>query len=148
LQHEPESARLSRMQPDFFQETEGIRITVRPFFSPEHSDEMEPRYVFVYRILIENESDRTAQLLWRHWYIHDVVAGDSEVAGEGVVGEQPVLAPGDTHEYESFCVLRGPVGHMEGFYEFRRPDQTTFRAAVPRFLLNADGEPPPPRHQA
>lgn len=130
------------MQPTFTQLTEGIRITVRPHFAPEHSDPMEPRYVFVYRILIENESDRTAQLQWRHWYIHDVVAGDSEVAGEGVVGEQPVLAPGDWHEYESFCVLRGPLGHMEGWYEFTRPDRTKFRAAVPRFMLNADGAPP------
>lgn len=127
------------MKPFFHRETEGIRITVRPWFAAEHSDPMEPRYVFVYRIRIENTGDRTAQLLWRHWYIHDVVAGDSEVEGEGVVGEKPVLAPGDTHEYESFCVLRGPLGHMEGFYEFTRPDRSSFRAAVPRFTLDADG---------
>jgi ApaG protein len=135
------------MQPIFYRITEGIRITVRPFFAPEHSDPMEPRYVFVYRIRIENTGDRTAQLTWRHWYIHDVVAGDTEVEGEGVVGEQPVIAPGEAHEYESFCVLRGPLGHMEGYYEFRRPDQTAFRAGIPRFTLNADGDPPGP-HQA
>jgi ApaG protein len=134
------------MQPIFYRITEGIRITVRPFYAPEHSDPMEPRYVFVYRIRIENTGERTAQLLWRHWYIHDVVAGDSEVEGEGVVGEQPVLAPGETHEYESFCVLRGPLGHMEGYYEFRRPDTTSFRAQIPKFTLNADGSGPGP-HQ-
>jgi ApaG protein len=131
------------MQPMFYQVTEGIRVTVRPYFAAEHSDPLEPRYVFVYRIRIENTSDRTAQLLWRHWYIHDVIAGDSEVEGEGVVGEQPVLAPGDTHEYESFCVLRGPLGHMEGYYEFKRPDRTLFRATVPRFPLSVEGPRPP-----
>jgi ApaG protein len=131
------------MQPMFYQITEGIRITVRPGFAPEHSDVLEPRYVFVYRIRIENMSDRTAQLVWRHWLIHDEVAGDTEVEGEGVVGEQPVLAPGDSHEYESFCVLRGPAGYMEGYYEFTRPDRTTFRAAIPRFTLSVDGAGPP-----
>jgi ApaG protein len=123
----------------FYRMTEGIRITVRPDYAPEHSDVLEPRYVFVYRIRIENTGDHTAQLLWRHWYIHDAAAGTSEVEGEGVVGEQPVLAPGDTHEYESFCVLQGPAGHMEGYYEFSRPDGSKFRADIPRFPLDIDG---------
>jgi ApaG protein len=131
----------------FYQMTEGMRVTVRPEFAPEHSDEAEARYVFIYRIRIENMGDRTAQLMWRHWYIHDEVVGASEVEGEGVIGEQPVLAPGDSHEYESFCVLRGPRGHMEGYYEFTRPDRSTFRAAVPRFVLSADGTRPPRRSQ-
>jgi ApaG protein len=136
------------MQTMFYQMTEGMRITVRPEYAEEHSDPHEPRYVFVYRIRIENMGERTAQLTWRHWFIHDAVAGDSEVEGEGVVGETPVLAPGDSHEYESFCVLRGPRGHMEGHYEFSRPDRTRFRAAIPRFPLRVDGEPPPGPHQA
>lgn len=129
----------------FYQLTDGIRVSVRPLYAPMHSDPAEPRYVFVYRIRIENVSEHTAQLMWRHWYIHDAVAGDSEVEGEGVVGEQPVLAPGDAHEYESFCVLRGPVGHMEGYYEFRRPDSSNFRVAIPRFALDASnaGRPGP-----
>jgi ApaG protein len=131
------------MQPMFYRITEGVRITVRPRYAADHSDPMEPRYVFVYHIRIENTGERTAQLRWRHWRIHDVVAGDSEVAGEGVVGEQPVLAPGDAHEYESFCVLRGPAGHMEGWYEFSRTDGTSFRAVIPRFALDAGGGPPP-----
>lgn len=122
--------------------TEGIRVIVRPRFDPEVSDPAEPRFVFAYHIRIENTGDRTAQLLWRHWFIHDDAAGDSEVEGEGVVGEQPTLAPGDVHEYESYCVLQGPTGHMEGWYEFRRPDGETFRASVPRFELNASGSPP------
>lgn len=115
--------------------TEGIRVTARPSYVPEQSDPLEPRYVFAYRIRIENVGDEAAQLLWRHWYIHDPVAGDHEVVGEGVVGEQPVLNPGDVHEYRSFCVLRGPSGYMEGFYQFRRPDGAYFNAAIPRFHL-------------
>ena len=121
----------------FYRITDGIRVTVRPVFAPAHSDAAEPRYVFVYHVRIENVSDRTAQLLWRHWYIHDDAAGDSEVEGEGVIGEQPVLAPGDAHDYESFCVLRAPTGHMEGYYEFSRPDGSSFRVEIPRFILDA-----------
>lgn len=115
-----------------------VRISVLPRFMAEHSDPDEPRYVFVYHIRIENIGERTAQLLWRHWYIHDDAEGDSEVEGEGVVGEQPVIAPNDVHEYESFCVLKGPRGWMEGYYEFRRTDGTTFRGDIPRFELDAE----------
>lgn len=119
----------------FHRITEGIRVTVQPFYVAEQSDPLRQRYVFVYRIRIENVGEQAAELRWRHWYIHDPVAGDSEVEGEGVVGETPKLGPGEVHEYQSFCVLRSPSGHMEGFYEFRRPDGTRFRAAVPRFQL-------------
>ena len=123
------------MQPFFYRSTNGIRISVWPRFAPDHSDADEPRYLFVYHIRIENVGDRTAQLLWRHWFIHDDVGGDTEVEGEGVVGEQPVLAPGDVHEYESFCVLQGSSGHMEGYYLFGTPEGEEFEAQIPRFLL-------------
>jgi ApaG protein len=115
--------------------TNGIRVTVRPSFAPEHSDPALPRFVFVYRIRIENVGEHTVQLLWRHWYIRDSVAGDSEVEGEGVVGERPVIAPGEVHEYESFCVLQGDSGHMVGHYDFRRADGSPVRADIPRFDL-------------
>ena len=131
------------MQPLYYRITNDVRVTVRPGYAPEHSDEMEPRYVFIYRIRIENVGSRTAQLRWRHWYIHDAVGGDTEVEGEGVIGEQPVLAPGDAHDYESFCVLRGPRGHMDGFYEFRRTDGSEFRVDIPRFELDANSLLPP-----
>lgn len=123
----------------YYQISEGIRITVRPVYSAAHSNPDERQHVFVYQVRIENTGDDAAQLVWRHWYIHDPVAGDSEVEGEGVVGQQPMLAPGDVHEYQSFCVLEAPRGHMEGFYEFRRADGSSFRAAVPRFVLHAPG---------
>lgn len=127
------------MRPFYYRSTAGIRITVTPRYSPEHSDPDEPRYLFVYRIRIENVSDHTVQLRWRHWYIHDEVAGDSEVEGEGVVGEQPALAPGDVYEYESFCILRGPRGNMVGYYLFESPDGSELRADIPRFELDAAG---------
>lgn len=115
-------------------ETNDIAVSVHPVYAPDHSD--QSRFVFVYHIRIENRGERTMQLLWRHWYIHDDVAGDSEVEGEGVIGDQPILAPGDSHEYESYCVLRGPSGHMQGFYEFKRTsDGMKFKVDIPRFIL-------------
>jgi ApaG protein len=124
----------------FHRITEGIRVTAHPFYVPEQSDPERQRYVFVYRIRIENVGTDTAHLRWRHWYIHDPVAGDSEVEGEGVVGETPTLSPGEVHEYQSFCVLRSPAGHMEGFYELHRPNGSRFRAAIPRFQLRVHSE--------
>ncbi|HEY0015995.1 MAG TPA: Co2+/Mg2+ efflux protein ApaG [Longimicrobium sp.] len=115
--------------------TEGIRVTVTPFYLDRQSDPGEPRFVFTYRIRIENVGDVAATLRWRHWYIHDAAGTDSEVQGEGVVGVEPELRPGGVHEYESFCVLQGPEGHMEGYYVMERPDGSQFRAAIPRFLL-------------
>jgi ApaG protein len=117
--------------------TNQIRVTVRPAFAPEHSDPSAARFVFTYHIRIENVGDQTVQLLTRHWHIHDSIAGDSQVEGEGVVGERPVIAPGDVHEYESFCVLQGASGHMQGYYRFRQVDGNQIRVTIPRFELNA-----------
>ena len=116
--------------------TEGIRVRVRPRFSLADSDPQDGTFVFSYTISMANESDATAQLLFRHWRIHDAAGEDSEVDGEGVVGEQPVLHPGDSHEYHSYCVLRSPVGYMEGHYTFARANGDRFRVEVPRFHLN------------
>ena len=113
-----------------------MRISVRPVYSAARS--LPPRrYVFAYFIRIENIGPDAARLFWRHWRIHDESAGDQEGSGEGVVGECPMLAPGDIHEYNSFCVLEGPNGFMEGYYHFRRSDGSVFRAEIPRFLLRA-----------
>jgi ApaG protein len=114
-----------------------MRVTVRAEYAEAHSDRQAWRHVFVYVVRIENVGDETAQLFWRHWKIHDPVAGDHEVEGEGVVGEMPWLDPGQVHEYQSFCVLHGLTGHMEGFYHFRREDHSVFRVPIPLFLLQA-----------
>jgi ApaG protein len=128
------------VKPFYYQETEGIRITVRPLYLAEQSQPLLRRYVFAYFVRIENVSQRKVQLLTRHWYIHDSIGEDQEVVGDGVVGEQPTLRPGDVHEYQSLCILKSPNGHMEGSYRFSRADESLFDAAIPRFLLMA-GEP-------
>ena len=126
------------------QATDGIRVRVQPRFSLANSDPEDGTFVFSYDIMMRNEGDTSAQLLFRHWYIHDASGDDTEVDGEGVVGEQPMLGPGDSHEYQSYCVLRTPVGYMEGYYTFVRPDGQQFRVEVPRFELNGPFVMPSP----
>ena len=120
---------------DYERTTEGIRVVVRPSFSRPHSG--PGRFVFTYLVQMENQSGEAAQLLFRHWRIHDSEGDDLEVDGEGVLGEQPTLAPGKSHVYESFCVLSSPVGFMEGYFTFVRPNGEEFRVPVPRFDLRA-----------
>ena len=124
---------------DYEKITEGIRVSVRPSFSFPHSEPEDGRFVFTYLVEMENQSDEVAQLLFRHWRIHDSQGEDLEVDGEGVLGEQPTLAPGKSHIYESFCVLRSPIGFMEGYFTFVRPTGEEFRVPVPRFELRAPG---------
>jgi ApaG protein len=123
--------------PFFYKESFGIRITVRPMYLREQSKPWVGHYVFAYFIRIENVGDRAAQLLARRWLIHDSIGEDTEVRGEGVVGEQPLIGPGQVHEYQSFCILKSPEGFMEGHYDFVRDDGETFEAAIPRFRLSA-----------
>ena len=118
-------------------ETDGIRVSAEPFYVADQSDPDEARFVFAYKVRIENVGEQPAQLVWRHWYIHDPVAGNSEVEGEGVIGQQPLIGPGGVHEYQSFCILKSSEGYMEGHYNFIRSDSTTFKAEIPRFLLSA-----------
>ncbi len=125
--------------PLFYRITDGIRISVRPMYLCDHSQPEIGQYVFAYIVRIENVSDRTAQLLARRWLIHDSIGEDTEVEGDGVVGEQPVIQPGGVHEYQSYCVLKSPNGSMEGEYFFVREDQSRFAASVPRFTLDALG---------
>jgi ApaG protein len=125
----------------YHQITEGIRITVRPAFLPHHSRPEAGRWAFSYRIRIENVGTEAAQLLGRHWRIHDSIGEDLEVVGEGVVGLQPVVPSGGVHEYQSYCELKSPTGHMEGRYLFTRPDGARFEAVIPRFELDARMDP-------
>jgi ApaG protein len=123
--------------PFFYKESNGIRITVRPAYLRDQSEPSAHHYVFAYYVRVENISTATAQLVSRRWLIHDSIGEDTEVEGEGVVGEQPVIEPGGVHEYQSFCILKSGEGFMEGHYNFVRSDSTTFRAEIPRFILSA-----------
>jgi ApaG protein len=133
---------MTHIRPFYYKETDGIRITVKPIYLREQSRPLEQEYVFAYFIRIENVSRRTMQLLTRRWLIHDSNGEDKEVTGDGVVGQQPVLAPGGVHEYHSFCVLKSPSGHMEGSYRFTSKDDVVVDAEIPRFYLVGEGAEP------
>lgn len=124
-------------RPFYYLETSGVRVTVRPRYLPEQSLPEGNRYVFAYFVRIENVGAKAVQLLSRRWLIHDSVGEDLEVTGDGVVGRQPTLLPGEVHEYNSFCILKSPRGHMEGHYRFARVDGTDLVAGIPRFDLEA-----------
>ena len=117
--------------------TAGITVRVAVNFLPEQSHVQAGKWFWVYHIRIENGSDETVQLLTRHWRITDGRGMISHVDGEGVVGEQPVLRPGQSHDYVSGCPLSTPHGSMEGHYSFRRDDGTMLDVAIPFFPLSA-----------
>jgi ApaG protein len=118
------------------QVTQGIRITVETVFREDQSRPDLGDYLFTYRISIENKSEITVQLLRRHWFIFDSNGEHQEVEGEGVVGQQPILHPGDVYEYESACNLQTDMGSMLGTYTMQRQmDGLQFRVQIPRFEL-------------
>jgi ApaG protein len=117
--------------------TEAVTVTVRPVYLDDKSDPVARRLVFAYFVRIENHGDGEVQLLRRRWSITDADGHVQEVEGAGVVGRQPVLGPGDTHTYHSYCVLRTFEGTMEGTYLMEREDGGRFRAQIPRFYLAA-----------
>jgi ApaG protein len=129
---------MGRAKAFFYKESHGIRVTVNPVYLRDESRPWQQHYVFSYFVRIENVGAQEAQLISRRWLIHDAIGEDRVVEGEGVVGEQPSLAPGRVHEYQSFCVLKSASGHMEGEYHFVRADGTRFAASIPRFTLSAD----------
>jgi ApaG protein len=115
----------------------GITVRVAVNFLPEQSRIEAGKWFWVYHIRIENDSDDTVQLLTRHWRITDGRGMVNLVEGDGVVGEQPVLKPGQAHDYVSGCPLSTPQGSMEGHYTFRRGDGKEILAAIPYFPLAA-----------
>ncbi len=116
--------------------TEGVKISVETEYQPEYSSPSQYHYVFTYRITIENRSENTLQLLRRHWYIHDANTMLREVEGEGVVGQQPVLEPGQVHKYVSGCNLKSGIGKMRGTYLMERVvDGKTFNVKIPEFTM-------------
>ncbi len=116
--------------------TNGVKVSVVTEYQAEYSNPLQSHFVFSYRIKIENGSDFTVKLLRRHWYIHDANGLVREVEGEGVVGQQPVLEPGQSHEYLSGCNLNTSMGKMAGTYQMERIfDGKLFTVVIPDFTL-------------
>ena len=124
-------------EPMYSAVTRNIKVTVDPSFSPERSDEDEPRFFWVYKVEIVNLGDQTVQLTHRHWRITDADGRLEEVRGPGVVGEQPTLQPGQSFRYASGCPLRTPSGVMVGTYRMRTEDGEVFEVAIPAFSLDS-----------
>jgi ApaG protein len=124
------------MMPTVIETTNGIKITVQTKYENAHSRPAQAYYVFSYGISIENTSDKTVQLMRRHWFIFDSVGGWNEVEGEGVVSQQPTLYPGEEYQYESFCPLISDMGKMFGNYLMKNiEDGSTFEVRIPLFEL-------------
>ncbi|AKD04482.1 Co2+/Mg2+ efflux protein ApaG [Pontibacter korlensis] len=116
--------------------TEGVKVSVTTNYLPDYSSPVQQHFVFAYRIKIENNSEFTVKLLRRHWYIHDATGQMREVEGEGVVGQQPTLEPGEMHEYVSGCNLKTGIGKMRGTYLMERlVDGRKFDVTIPEFTL-------------
>jgi len=112
-----------------------IAVSAVPQYIPDQSDPENERYVFAYTITIENIGSVPAQLISRHWIITDASDEVQEVRGLGVVGQQPLLKPGEKFEYTSGCQLDTPVGTMRGAYQMTADDGTQFEAVIPEFTL-------------
>ena len=123
--------------------TEGIRIEVASEFRPAESDPDHRVYLYRYRVRVTNVGDQAAQLLSRHWIIQDALGERRDVRGDGVVGAQPLLEPGEAFQYDSNCPLNTEWGTMEGSYAFERPDGTRFDAVIGRFFLAPNTAPLP-----
>ena len=116
--------------------TQGIKITVRSTYQESYSRPEEDHFLFTYRITIENTSEFTVQLVRRHWFIYDSSGEHREVEGEGVIGQQPILMPGDVYEYESACNLTTDMGRMHGTYLMERTvDKLRFYVNIPEFEM-------------
>ena len=115
--------------------THNIKVSVDTAYLESQSDSSDDRYVFAYTVTIQNDGDVAAKLLTRHWVITDSNGNTQEVRGDGVVGEQPYLKPGEGFQYTSGTMLETPVGCMEGTYDMIADDELEFDAAIPVFSL-------------
>lgn len=118
--------------------TSGVKISVESLYRKDLSNVENSLYFFNYRIVIENKNAFDVQLKSRYWYIFDSLNPAREVEGAGVVGEQPVLTPGQKHVYVSGCDLHSEIGHMHGYYIFEKVETgELFKVDVPKFNLFA-----------
>jgi ApaG protein len=115
--------------------TREIEIVVEPSYAPEQSQPARGQYFFIYTIRITNQSQTATQLLTRHWVITDGNGDVREVKGPGVVGEQPVIEPGASYEYSSYCPLPTPTGNMRGTYRMMDENGAQYDVKIPLFFL-------------
>ena len=132
---------MPRLQPDLAPiseaVTDGIKVEVISRHAPENSRPEHGEWVFQYTVRITNQSSEAVQLISRHWIITDALEHVEEVRGPGVVGEQPVLAPGEAFKYSSWCPLKTPTGMMHGTYQMVRGDGENFEIDIAPFGLKA-----------
>lgn len=118
--------------------TDGVKVSVETIYQPEYSNPANEHFMFAYRIEISNLSDYPVQLMRRQWFIFDSNSSRREVEGEGVVGLQPIIAPGESHVYVSGCNLKTDMGSMQGKYLMKRVvDDAEFEVDIPEFQLIA-----------
>ena len=120
--------------------TRAIKVTVKPVYLDEQSSPSDNHYVWAYQVKIENQGEDVVQLRSRHWQITDSLGRMQEVRGAGVVGEQPVLKPGDSFEYTSGTPLSTPSGIMAGTYQMETPGGERFDVEIPAFSLDSPHE--------
>ena len=128
------------MSGSYSEITRSIAVIVKPTYLADQSEPDESRFIWAYHIRIENHGGETVQLLNRHWMITDSFGRTQEVQGAGVVGEQPVLGPGEAFEYTSGTPLSTPSGIMVGSYEMETPQGERFDVAIPAFSLDSPHE--------
>lgn len=116
--------------------TDSIEVSVEPYYLDDESKPEDNEFIWAYLVEIHNGSDKPVQLKRRYWMITDGLGRSEEVRGEGVVGEQPVIEPGETYEYSSYCPLGTDSGIMAGAYVMERPDGTAFEVTIPAFSLD------------
>jgi len=118
--------------------TDGVKVSVETVYQPEYSNPVNEHFMFAYRVEISNLSDYAVQLMRRQWFIFDSNSSRREVEGEGVVGLQPIIQPGETHAYVSGCNLKTDMGSMRGMYLMKRlMDESEFDVDIPEFQLVA-----------
>ncbi len=118
--------------------TRGLKIEVESEYIPDRSNPERNVYFFAYHVVITNEGEETVQLITRHWIITNGDGRKEEVKGPGVVGEQPILAPGESFEYSSFCPLDTPFGMMHGSYQMKTEGGLEFDAEIAPFTLSKE----------
>jgi ApaG protein len=117
--------------------THDVRVEVLSQYSSEHSHPLDGEWVFQYTVRITNQGNETVQLISRHWIITDAAEQQREVKGDGVVGQQPILAPGESFKYSSWCPLETSVGSMQGTYQMASAEGERFEIEIAPFGLNA-----------